>query len=222
MRIENVAGNASSSQDPPEAPSVEHTGGYRDNAREDQAATDDARIVQATVLWDKGFGRELKMTSLEEYLASLPAIPAKSPIAYLDRLILVERRVTLVAACRLAGLKFSGNEERLVPFDPEKGKPVGAYWMWCQDGRRNRNKPPSQCRKDFQPGEIGCDAFEGVAIYAQDPKVIEDHHMDLPSSVNVVFRDDCAYVGDWGEGPGLSWYCHDGANPYFGSASRGE
>ena len=37
--------------------------------------TDDARTIQAKVLWDAGFGKELWYKTFEEYLATIPEIP---------------------------------------------------------------------------------------------------------------------------------------------------
>ena len=204
------------------APPAEFIGNYRDNAAVDQAVKDDPRIAQAKILWDKGFGRELKMSSFEEYLASIPVVPSRPSIEYFDRLVLVERRVTLVAACRLSSLKFGGNDNIFVPFDLNETRPDSVYWMWSHDGRRNRNRRPSDCRDAFQTGEIGCDAHEGVAIYAQDHAVINGHNMDLPGSVYVERSDVCARVGHWSGELQLYWFWGDRAIPFCGSASRGK
>lgn len=187
------------------------------------AKSDDQRIAQAKRLWDKGWGRELKIDSFDEYLSSIPEIPERPPIDYLDRLVLVDRRVKLTTACELVGLglAFSGDEETLVPFDPEKAK-KDVEWMWCQAGHRNRGKAAKGCREECRKGEIVCDTFEGVAIYTQDPKVTKGHYLDLPGSVRADGHGDVAYLGRWSDGPGLSWRWDGHEGSHYGSASRWE
>ena len=182
----------------------------------------DDRIRQATILWEKGWGRELGVASLEAYLATIPPVP-EWPVDWtvrFDRTVLVDARLALTTSCRLAGLGFPGNDSTLVPFDPAKTL-SGVYWMCCHDGRRNRNKAPRDCRASFASAEVGLTDIEGVAIYAQDPTVIEGHYMDLPGSVRAEHRESVACLGLWDGRPGLDWYWDDGADPYCGSASRG-
>lgn len=197
----------------------------------------DPFLAQTKVLWDKGWGTALKFESLKAYRDSVRElageIPERPPVDYLNKLVLVDRRVQLVDGCRMAGLKFDGLNETFVPYDAKVAKKHGdVYWMWCQDGRRNRNKKPSVCRKEFIVAaggvsrEVGLDEFEFVAIYAQEPTVIgtkeNPHYMDLPGAVRADDSDFIACGGDWRGEPELSWGWVGAADPQFGSASRWE
>lgn len=185
------------------------------------------RERQAKVLWDRGYGREIGIGSFEAYLATIPDAPENPRPDLFDRLVLVDRRVTLTVSCRLARLKFTGDDNTFEPYDVKTAKKHGdVYWMWCQDGRKNRDKSIYQCRREFQPGEIGLDAYEFVALYTQDPGVIgkpeSPHYIDCSASVLRENRDNTAYGGDWDDDPELLWRSYDCRHPHFGSASRWE
>lgn len=189
--------------------------------------SDDPRVFQAKVLWDKGFGRELGIDSFDAYLATIPETSERPPVDYLNKLILVDRRVDLVDACRLVGLKYNGSDTTFAPFDPKSAHKHGdVYWMWCQDGRRNRNKKLSVCRAEFAKGEVGLDEFEFTALYAQDPAVIGGgenlYFLDLPGAVHADFSGFVACGGCWSSEPELYWLWFDHANSLCGSASRRE
>ena len=185
--------------------------------------SDDPRVVSAKGWFDLGAGRELQILKFKDYLATIPEVPAlpEAFVGRFGRLVLVEGRLSLTTLCRLARLKFNGNDSTFVPFDPAKAK-SGVRWMWCQDGRRNRDRKPTDCRNSFPADEVGLDAVEGVSVYVDDPTVIHGHVLDLPGSVLADNRDDCAYLGNWDVGLRLDWYWDDSASPGCGSASRGE
>jgi hypothetical protein len=199
--------------------------------------TNDPRSIQTKVLWDKGWGTALEFTSFDSYHDSIVKlageIPERPPIDYLDKLVLVDRRVQLVDGCRMAGIKFNGSNETFKPYDEKVAKKHGdVYWMWCQDGHRNRNKKPSVCRTEFIVAtggvnrEVGLDEFEFVSIYVQDPTVIgtkeNPHSVDLLGAVHAVNSDDIACGGyQFGELK-LYWYWSVYAYPQCGSASRWE
>ncbi|MBI2483245.1 hypothetical protein HYV74_03660 [Candidatus Uhrbacteria bacterium] len=186
----------------------------------------DPRRAQAKALWDKGWGRELGCKKFEDYLASIPEIPI-FPNGYTVRfphLVLVDQRITLTRACQLLGVKFDGNDQTFVPYDPARAVTTQVSWARCQDGRVYNDRKPIDCRTEFaaKGDEFGLSAFEGISLYAQHPEVIDGHCMDLPGSVRADCRGDCAYLGRWGGGV-VQLGCHwdDGALPDFGSASRG-
>ncbi len=190
------------------------------------AKSDDPRFVQTKRLWDLGWGRELKMSSFDEYLATVPRVPDPPPITTYDRLVLVDRRVSLVTTW-LAGVNFDGDNKTFRPFDKMGARSVGISWIWCNDGRENRGRSPRRCRAEFRNSEFElysfeCDAFEGVAIYAQDPGVIKGHYLDLPGSVRAIEPDHIASLGIWDAEPKLYWRCDDSESPIFGAASRWE
>jgi len=189
--------------------------------------TDDPRIIQAKVLFDKGVGEALNLASFDDYLATIPEIPEKPPLEYLDRLILVDRRIHLVDACRLVNLKYDGDDNTFKPFDEKVSKKHGdVYWMWCQDGRRNRSRKPVNCRKQFSQHEVGMDAFEFVALFTQDETVIgtkeNPHYVDLLGSVHDGDSSTIACGGLWDGEPRLRSIWGIFPSSYGGSATRWE
>ena len=214
--------------------------------------TDDPRIIQAKVLWDKGLGQKViigfdpNMPGIDgfgeynvsvpgtpvaaknfaEYLATIPEPPPRPPIEYLNKLILVDRRVYLVDACRMADLWYAGHNKSSVPFDPNATKQFGdVYWIWCQDGRRNRDKAPSTCLREFAVGEVGLDDFEFVALYLQDPTVIgtkeDPHYLHLLGSMHKENNFDivCGGIGPI-SGPALGCGWDWAPSKMCGAASR--
>ncbi|MFH1142671.1 MAG: hypothetical protein V1695_03070 [Candidatus Uhrbacteria bacterium] len=198
--------------------------------------SDDIRIRQAKILWDLRFGEMLGLGSQDwkkylngtDSLEPIPQIPIWPTIysAYLNRNILVDKRVLdkvrLKEVCRLLEVSYPGNDNTFEPYEEGRTK-SGVYWMRAQDGRRNLGKKPRDCRTQrFAPCEVGLEAFEGLSLFAQDRKVLNGHYMDLPGSVRVRSRGDCAYLGLWSGGPELRWCWDDNPFPACSSASRGE
>lgn len=187
-----------------------------------EAAPGDLRTAQAKVLWDKGFGRELEIASFEAYLETIPAIPA-FPEAWkkrFDRVILVDARVRLTRACKLAGFKYGGSDATFKDHTSVPARPE-VYWLSCQDGRRNRGKAPFVCRDGFPKDERALVAVEGVALYAQDPTVIHGHYVDLPGSVHADGAWNVAFLGHWVDVPLLNWDRGGTPDAVCGSASAG-
>lgn len=208
-----------------------------DDPSQTSEAPSDIREKQAQVLWDKGFGREQGYAEFKGYLATIPPQPERPTDLpdYLDKLILVDARIArtqdkdgeyqfggLVKVCELLRVKFTGNNSIFEPFNPEQVKKQDVYWMWCQDGKRNLGKTVQTCRKEFAENEIGLDAMEGLALFAQHRKIPEDHYMDLPSSVHCGNRKCCANLDLWDDVPELDLDWDGDADSRFGSASRGE
>jgi len=192
---------------------------------------EEQRRIQAKRLWDKGFGDVIGCESFEQYLETIPEIPERpQDLPEHFKLILVDARIArdnnlggLVAVCELLGVTFSGNTNTLVSHDPKHKVKEDVYWMWCQDGKQNCNKSVKTCRKQFaKSGEIGLNAMEGLAIFAQNPDVLKDHCIDLPSSVRSGGREGCAQLRLWRDRPGLRCCWGGNAYPDFGSASRRE
>ena len=184
--------------------------------------TDDLREAQAKCLWDKGFGE--KFDSFESFLSTIPEIPEKlkSDDQRFPLLVLVDARLGVTKSCGLAGLKYAGNNQTFEDFDPKKARTEQVYWMRARDGRKNLGKTIKTCRENFSQNEIGLTALEGVALYLQNPKVINGHCLDLPGSVPRGGRGTVAGLGYWDDGPGLRWYSGAVADPHYGSASRSE
>ena len=195
----------------------------------------DLRTQQAKLLWDKRFGKTLGYNMFEAYLETIPEPPERPTDLpdYLDKLILVDARIActkdedgksfkfggLVKVCELLGVIFNGNNSTFEPHTPEHVREEDVYWMWCQDGKRNLGKNVQTCRKEFEKNEIGLDAMQGLALFAQNRKVLQDHYVDLPSSVHCGSRGYFAYLGLWLGGPGLSWHWGGSAGSRYGSAS---
>jgi hypothetical protein len=157
----------------------------------------------------------------------LPVWPAnhirlfgRESVCLVDRRVV--KRVGLKEYCRLAGLAYDGEDNTFEPFDPKQIKEQDIYWMLFQDGYRNRNRKPNDCREGFQPFEVGMSEVEGVSVYVQNPAVIDDHIMDLPGSVPRGARGSVAYFGHFRGGPELCWRWGGGAYSSYGSASRAE
>lgn len=194
------------------------------------------REQQARKLFRR-FGSALGCETFEAYLeghgdsfAPVPQIPTW-PAPYLrvfgrENICLVDRRVVdkigLMEYCRLAGLAYGGNDDTFEAFEPKQVKKEDLYWMLYQDGYRNRNRKPADCRTTFAPFEVGMDAIEGIGVYTQNPDVIIEHYLDLPGSVHRGSRGLCACLGVIGGSPKLGWRWGDGSGPGYGSASRGE
>lgn len=192
----------------------------------------DAHLAKVRTVWEK-LGKQVFGGTFEKYLNgtdALEAIPlppswSSAYLAIFDREVLVDGRVLerigLTETCKLAGLAYYGKDDALEAFEPTRAK-TGVRWMRAQDGRKNRNRKPVDCRKTFEKYEVGMAADEGVFTYVDDTKVIEGHYLDLPGSVHRENRGICAYLGVIGGKPRLSWGWVDYSYPKYGSASRGE
>lgn len=196
------------------------------------ARSEVARVLQAKVLWDLGFGGALGLGSSKQYLngtdavepiPALPVWPAVYP-SHLKRNVLVDKRVLeqvgLSEVCRLSRVKFSGNDNTLVPHKPEQTK-SGIYWMRAQDGRRYHRVSPRLCRTEhFAACEVGQEAFEGLSLFVQD-RGVKQHIMDLPGSVLAERRNCCAHLFIMHDRPRLGWSPDCSGTWNNGSASRG-
>lgn len=184
----------------------------------------DPRVVQAHMLWEFGFGRELKFASEAEYLATIPAIPnfPEEYDGYFDLLVLMDARIGLKRQSELLGVNFNwDDDDSFVDFDSSLRPKQPCYWMRCQNGKRNLKRKVRDCRTSFQHFEVGCSAVEGLGIFAQNRDILRSHYMDLPGSVRRGHRDGAAYLGLCGGGPELDASFDDDAVPGCGSASRG-
>ncbi|MBU2613702.1 hypothetical protein KJ925_04595 [Patescibacteria group bacterium] len=181
-----------------------------------------ALLRQGQKLWARGFGRALGYPTLNAYRESLP-MPKTPPRRISKRFpipLLVEARVGLIDTCRLAGLLYDGSEETFVAYDKRRKTITSPYWIRLQDGRMHRGRSARECRKRFARDEVGLTAFEGVALYLQDPTVVERFFVDLPGSVHRRNPDSEAFLGEWDGIPGLYWAWNDHPHPECGSASR--
>ena len=194
----------------------------------------DVRIVRAKRMFDLGVVRELCLKgklpndSFEAYLATIPEIPPE----YLqdsdyEHLVLEESRIGLKRLCELGIIVFGGDDQTFEAWDHRHEDAREPRWIRLQDGRKNRNRKPDDCRQSFNTDELGTTALQGVCAYLQIPTIVADlnigaggHVMDLPGSVHRVNRQVCAYLGACGGQAGLDW--RGRAFPFFGSSSRRE
>ncbi|MBI4434211.1 hypothetical protein HY635_00085 [Candidatus Uhrbacteria bacterium] len=196
----------------------------------------DRRILtQVKVLWDKGWATKMldedgkpRYRTFADYLASIPDLPT-FPDTYdvrFPHLVLVDQRVQVVEACQMLGVQFSGDNSTFVPYDTTKSITALVYWIRIQDGKLHRGHKPSVCRTEFaQHGdEVGLEAHEGLALYAQSPDLLEiNTAMDLTGSVHADNRGFSAFLERWaGDDMRLDWRWCDDPCPVFGSASRGD
>lgn len=191
------------------------------------------RIAQATMLWKKfeAVLREIDpdLDSLAKYLASIPEVPT-FPAEWgdtFDRTVLCDYRIIATVGlkrfCEILGVGYDGADDTFVAFDPAQTE-NGVEWVRCQDGHRNRDRKPTDCRTTFAAFEVGATFALGLFLFAQDAAVIggdDNHVMDLPGSVHAVYRAHVAYLWRWGGRVGLSWGFGVSAAPQFGSVSRG-
>lgn len=160
-------------------------------------STRNARRTQAQVLWDKGWGNALHFKTFEGYLKTIPPVP-KWPAGWeerFDRLLLVDARVPLAKAAKLA--KFWGPDDKEKPDDTHHYTEAlpEVYWLRCQDGRRHRGQSAQDASEGFLRDERGLMAIEGIALYLQDPSVVTRHSMFLSCTTTGGFQQFVASLG---------------------------
>ena len=178
----------------------------------------DPRAIQTEKLWERGFGESFD--SFEDYLATIPKIPKKlkADDERFPLLVLVDTRLGVTKSFKLAGLNYTADDQACredviggLNYDPDdeicrenvieakKARTEQVYWMRCHDGRKSRKKMRSI------RNELDLTAKEGIAIYIQNPKVIEGHHLHFIGSY---FHNEPGfepYLGHGCDGPGLYW-----------------
>lgn len=189
--------------------------------------TDDPREVQVKRLWDKGFGRVLKMVSFDEYLSTIPEIPAAliAPDDRFPELTLVDARLGIVKMCEILDIDYvthGGTDETFEDFDPKHARTEKVYWVRLQDGKKNRNKSVRTCRSEFAKGEIGLTVHEALAFFAKYPEGFRNFGLDITDSVLRGNRDRAAYLRWFDARPRLYWSLVAYEYPFYGSGSRWE
>lgn len=163
--------------------------------------SDDPRVLQAKVLFDKGLGGNL---SFEDYLATIPEIPstllADDPNFPLLRL--VDPRLGLEKTCELFGItfkEFGYSDADAVAFDARHEIPATPFWVRAHDGRKNRNRRPDVCRDECKDKIFAMTAMVAIMTWVQDPSIFKEneHILDCPGSVHRGTRGDCAYLSVW-------------------------
>lgn len=167
--------------------------------------SDDPRVFQAKVLWDKGLGRGIGIDTFEDYLATIPQIPTTFIFNDTDfpLLRLVDPRLGLVNTCKLFGIKFEEfgySDADVVPCDDRHEIPNTPFWVRAHDGCKNRNRKPSICRDECSDKFFAMTAMVAIMVWVQDPSIIkeDEHVLDCPGSVHRSGRGFCAYLDVWG------------------------
>lgn len=188
--------------------------------------SDDPRVVQAKFLWDKGWGRELGFDSFDAYLATVPEVPEdlRADDERFPLLVLVDARLGLVKIYELLGVEYDGGDQIFEDFDPTKAKTEKVYWIRAQDGRQNNGKSVGSCRNQFADAsdEVGLTAYEGLALFAQNPKGLKGRAMNLPGSVNRGNRANSACLNWLSVRPRLEWNWYGHGDPRCSCGSRRE
>ncbi len=188
----------------------------------------DLRVTEAKRFFDLGVGRVLGIRNFDLYLETVPNIP---PILAAENerfpyLIFVESRIGLLRLCKLSGIDFDGDDDIFIPWDSRCQESMSPIWIRAQDGRKNKGKKISECRRLFAPDEVGLTALQGISMYIIYPDVVVDivssggNAIDLPGSIYRTSRRSVACLLKKDGRIKLSWRWDTHANPFYGSASR--
>lgn len=140
----------------------------------------DPRQIHARILWNHGWGQG-RFGSFDQYLATIPHATPVIDEQFFQHRVLVDRSLRLTAACHLVGLDFSGSDDVFSSYGDEPLTPE-IYWLWVNSGRSNRGRCGFEVRQRLQKFERGLTAFEGVCLFAQYPKLVSSHAIDLVAS----------------------------------------
>lgn len=140
----------------------------------------DPRMIQAKVLFWKGFAKDLGFLSFEEYLATIPQVP-DCPESWKNRFkypVLVDARMSLAKACALLGISCRADD---VIDAYQASETLDVYWIWCYDGVRIHGTKTGGAATYFLDNEtdVGLSVLEGIAFYAQFPEVLEKYDIRL-------------------------------------------
>lgn len=171
-----------------------------------------------------GFHTELGQTE-DEYAKRFPKFTSQ-PESFKGRLdtpVLVETEIDPKLQCELAevGYILGG----LIKTDLNKNllenytTPEAPYAAWLEDGRNNINKKPKDIRKNLKDDEIAGTELDGITLYISNPKILEDHFLDLPGTAFGFAGSACLGLRDGR--PDMSYRWVDDALPEFGSVVRG-
>ena len=198
---------------------------YKDGAK--VLKSSDPRLIQAKVLWDKGFGRELGFKTFKSYLATIPMIPVSllADDPNLPLLRLVDPRLGIAKACKLFGIKFEElgySDADAVICDARHETPTEPFWVRAHDGRKNRSRRPDVCRDECKDKIFVMTAMVAIMTWVQDPSIIKqgEHVLDCPGSVPRSARGSCAFLRVWvGEVKLDLLRIAGGAFPHYGAGA---
>ncbi|MDD5254051.1 MAG: DUF5701 family protein [Candidatus Nanoarchaeia archaeon] len=91
------------------------------------------------------------------------------------------------------------------------------YWIYFQDGSKNRGKSPSFCRKNLSKKERGLTLVEGISLYIQYPSILDKQSVDLIGST---YGKECTpTIYKWAGKVMISAICSDISDAMCGSAT---
>ncbi len=97
--------------------------------------------------------------------------------------------------------------------------PKAPYSTWLHDGTPNLNRKPEDVRSELPADARGGTLLDGLGLYLKDPKILEDHSLDLPGSQ--VGSGSAPFLYLWYGGPELLHAWVDDPDPGFGSVVGG-
>lgn len=185
---------------------------------------DEVRRAQAKVLWDLGWGWGVNgdfCPSFEAYLKDIPHLPT-FPVEYLprfDRVRLVDTRLPLADACRLAGISFCECDvDTFVPFYPSAIPSEPIYWMSCEV---DHCVSTVQTWRSIKPLSVtGLSIVEGIALYVQDRGRLFNQLIALPGSVHGQIAGNVAQLDAYHRNPKISHWTEADGEELDGIASR--
>jgi hypothetical protein len=153
------------------------------NGQDAAPEAEDRRVAHAKVLWEAYWGNELYLEEFEDYLSTVPEIPAelRADDERFPCLVLVDGRIGLETAYRLAKLSGTCDGKTFRPYQPARVQ-YGIRWMRCNPAFRKTLSSVRKARESFMKDEVGLDAVEGIAVYMQFPRLFQERGMCFPNS----------------------------------------
>lgn len=179
-----------------------------------------ARLMQARILWDAGFGKALSKETFAAYVAEIPEVPPEllTPDPAFPLLILVEARLSPQDTCAILGIGIRGNDKTAEM--KELQQTSAPYWIRCHQGSCYLGKAVQEAEGQFKPSEQPLTLVEGLALVAQYPDAITACYLDLPGTRHEGFENSAACLGVWNEVREIRFRWRDHADPRCQTVSK--
>ncbi len=162
--------------------------------------TNDVRVIQANVLFDKGLGGDL---SFEAYLATIPEIPESllADDAVFSILRLVDSRLGLFKICELFGIEFKENQnsdESVIALNTRYEMPTEPFWV-----RAHHNLNQFECKETVPLSDkdkiFYMTAMVSIMVWVQDPSILMENGsvIDCLGSAYSKYRKNHAFLHVW-------------------------
>ncbi len=147
-------------------------------------------LTQATVLWDKGIGHKLRISSFDKYVASLPPVPVHYLVAdpLLDLVCLADPRPGLLWSAAAAKIACGGvdshfqNDDSVVQANERHNHGNQPFWFRAHDGKSNINCGWFNASDVVDGSLLAGTVHVGLAIVLQHGT--REHGMLLPGSLH--------------------------------------